>query len=148
MWRYCEDSARWVFQTETGNKNADRILAALRVAAKKGLTKWQITVDVFNRNVPKFEIDEALRLLHQLRLTYCVIEKTATKPAERWFEKARPYEEYDVSQRKATKTQDSSYSSCPPAHKTAPADVPKTGNSVDVDAQSKPENTPAESLKL
>jgi molybdenum cofactor biosynthesis enzyme MoaA len=90
LWRYCEDSARWVFQTETGNKNADRILAALRVAAKKGLTKWQITVDVFNRNVPKFEIDEALRLLHQLRLTYCVIEKTATKPAERWFEKPDP----------------------------------------------------------
>src|SRR5262249_30174957 len=36
LWRYCEDSARWIFDTGTGNKNADRILAALKVAGAAG----------------------------------------------------------------------------------------------------------------
>src|SRR5258707_11716045 len=39
---YCERSAAWVFEIGTGNKNADRILAALRAAAEKGLTKGLI----------------------------------------------------------------------------------------------------------
>jgi hypothetical protein len=64
VWRYSEASARWIFETGTGNKIADRIVAALIAAAAKGLTKTQIVHDVFNRNVTKFEIDEALRLLH------------------------------------------------------------------------------------
>jgi hypothetical protein len=118
-WRYAENSARWIFQTGTGNKNADKILAALRVAGKKGLTKWEITADVFNRNATKFEIDEALRLLHSQNLARCEVETTATKPAERWFPQARPYEEYEVSAKKGQTGGDSSYSSCPPASKTA-----------------------------
>ena len=56
LWAYCERSAGWVFESGTGNKNADRILAALKAAGKKGLTKWQITANVFNRNVPKLEL--------------------------------------------------------------------------------------------
>jgi hypothetical protein len=66
LWRYCEDSARWTFKTGTGNKNADRILAALKAAGQNGLTRLQITNEVFNRNATKFEIDEGLRLLHSL----------------------------------------------------------------------------------
>jgi hypothetical protein len=112
LWDYCERSAQWIFQTGTGNKNADRILAALRVAGQKGLTKWQINNDVFNRNVPKFEIDEALRLLHLQRLAYCVTEKTTTKPAERWFSQANPHEVYEESTPGDGQTGDTSYSSC------------------------------------
>ena len=66
LWAYFDRSAGWVFESGTGSKNADRILAALKVAGEKGLTKWQITLEVFNRHATKFEIDEALRLLHGL----------------------------------------------------------------------------------
>jgi hypothetical protein len=87
-WRYAEASARWIFETGTGNKVADRILAALIAAGPTGLTKTQIVSDVFNRNVTKFTIDEALRLLHHLGLGYCKMETTRGRSAERWFFKS------------------------------------------------------------
>jgi hypothetical protein len=73
------------------------VLAALKVAGEKGLTKWDITRDVFNRNATKFEIDEALRILHTQKLAFRKEEKTSTKPAERWFYRAKAYEEYEES---------------------------------------------------
>jgi hypothetical protein len=93
VWRYSEASARWIFETGTGNKIADRIVAALIAAAAKGLTKTQIVHDVFNRNVTKFTIDEALRLLHHLDLGSRQMETTKGRPAERWFYKSL----YDVN---------------------------------------------------
>ena len=87
LWAYCDRSAGWVFESGTGSKNADRILAALTVAGEKGLTRLQITNEVFNRHATKFEIDEALRLLHDLKLAFRKLEGTATRPAERWFYK-------------------------------------------------------------
>jgi hypothetical protein len=113
LWRYCEDSARWIFQTGTGNKNADKILAALKAAGEKGLTKLQITGDVFNRNTTKFEIDEALRLLHGLKRATWKQETTTGRPAERWFFIAQPYEENEESALAEGKTADTSFSSCP-----------------------------------
>jgi hypothetical protein len=95
LWRYCEDSARWTFKTGTGNKNADRILAALKAAGQNGLTRLQITNEVFNLNATKFEIDEGLRLLHSLSVAIAKMEGTATRPSEHWFFKAQPYEEYE-----------------------------------------------------
>jgi hypothetical protein len=86
--RYSEDSAKWIFETGTGNKNADKILAALTVAAEKGLTKLEITCNVFNRHATRFEIDEALRLLFSLKLADRIDESTGGRPAERWFYKA------------------------------------------------------------
>jgi phage/plasmid primase-like uncharacterized protein len=87
-WRYAEASARWIFETGTGNKVADRILAALIQAGVTGLTKTQIVHDLFNRNVTKFTIDEALRLLHHLEVAECEMESTKGRPTERWFFKS------------------------------------------------------------
>jgi VirE N-terminal domain len=84
-WQYCEDSARWTFESGTGNRQADKILAELKVRGDKGMTRKQIIVDVFNRNITKAELDDALRLLHHLKLANVERERTATKPAERWF---------------------------------------------------------------
>jgi hypothetical protein len=111
LWRYCEDSARWIFGTGTGNKNADRILAALMVAGEKGLTKEQITADVFKRNVPGFDIDEALRLLHSLNLAHRVKEKTSGRTRERWLYKATGHEVNEVSPPADGKTAHTSFSS-------------------------------------
>jgi hypothetical protein len=85
VWRYCEDSARLIFESGTGNKDADRILQALKIAGETGLTKTQLVHDVFSRHATRFEIDEALRLLHGLDLAHCKQENTAGRPLERWF---------------------------------------------------------------
>jgi len=98
-WRYCEASARWIFETGTGNKYADRILTALIVAGNTGLTKAQIVHDVFNRNVTKFTIDEALRLLHRLNVATCQKEATGGRPAERWFFQS-PHDQNDQNDQK------------------------------------------------
>jgi hypothetical protein len=59
LWRYCEQSAQWIFGTSTGDRNADKILRALR-HAQAGMTKTEISVEVFNRHASSAEIDEAL----------------------------------------------------------------------------------------
>src|SRR5262249_44788791 len=114
VWKYCEDSARWIFETGTGNKRADRILAALKAAGTNGLTKWQITADVFNRHATKFEIDEALRTLYALRLARRTEEKTGGRPSERWFYKAIPCEESEESPIEESNVPLSSHTSHPP----------------------------------
>jgi hypothetical protein len=119
LWRYCEDSARWIFGTGTGNKNADRILAALKAAGQKGLTRLQITNEVFNRHATKFEIDGALRLLHSLKLAIRKLEGTATRPAERWIYEAQQREVCEESNPGDGETGDTSHSSHPPPSKNA-----------------------------
>jgi Protein of unknown function (DUF3987)/CHC2 zinc finger len=84
LWRYCEQSARWIFGTSTGDRNADKILAALR-HAPKGMTKSEISVEVFNRHASSTEINEALRLLHGLHMVSCQTESTGGAPLQRWF---------------------------------------------------------------
>jgi hypothetical protein len=85
LWRYCEDSCCIIFESGTGDRYADRILQALKVAGKTGLTKTQISYNVFTRNVTQFELDEALRLIHRLNLAYRTEEKPNGRAVERWF---------------------------------------------------------------
>ncbi len=84
LWRYCEQSARWIFGTSTGDRNADKILRALR-HAQAGMTKTEISVEVFNRHASSAEIDEALRLLHGLHMVRYETEATGGAPLQRWF---------------------------------------------------------------
>jgi hypothetical protein len=84
LWRYCEQSAEWIFGTGTGDRNADKILRALR-HADAGMTKTEISVEVFNRHASSAEIDEALRLLHGLHKVSYQTETTGGAPLQRWF---------------------------------------------------------------
>ncbi len=84
LWRYCEQSARWIFGTSTGNRNADKIFAALR-HAPNGMTKTEISVEVFNRHASSADIDEALRLLHGLRMASFQVENSGGAPIQRWL---------------------------------------------------------------
>ena len=119
VWRYCERSAAWVFNIGTGNKNADRILAALKAAGTKGLTKWQITTDVFNRHATKFEIDEGLRTLYTQGLARRTEERTDGRSAERWFCRATPREESEENPVEQSNASLSSHTSHPQASKNA-----------------------------
>jgi hypothetical protein len=89
LWRYCEQSARWIFGTSTGDRNADKILRALR-HAQTGITKTEISVEVFNRQASSADIDEALRLLMGLNLVDYEIESTEGAPLQRWFSQREP----------------------------------------------------------
>jgi hypothetical protein len=84
LWHYCEQSARWIFGTTTGDRNADKILRALR-HAQTGMTKTEISVEIFNRHASSAEIDEALRLLHGLHMVSYQTEATGGAPLQRWF---------------------------------------------------------------
>jgi hypothetical protein len=129
LWRYHENSARWIFETGTGEKNADRILAALKVADSQGLTKWQITNNVFNRHATKFEIDEGLRLLHGLNLARCKQENTGGRAAERWFYQVQPREVSEESTSIGVKTGDTSLSSHPLPSRNVSSGEPTTVSS-------------------
>jgi hypothetical protein len=83
FWDYCEKSVRWIFGTSTGDRNADKILRALR-HAPNGLTKTEISAEVFNRHTSSADIDEALRVLHGLKMAGYKVEDTDGPPAQRW----------------------------------------------------------------
>jgi hypothetical protein len=83
VWKYCEESARWIFGTSTGDRNADKILLALR-HAPNGKTKTEISVEVFNRHASSADIDEALRILYGLRMADYRVEASGGAPTQRW----------------------------------------------------------------
>jgi hypothetical protein len=86
LWKYCEHSAQWIFSTITGNARADQTMRALRKAGSEGITRTQISVDVFQRNVSGPSLDEALQFLRKNGYADFRMEKTTgRKPAERWF---------------------------------------------------------------
>jgi hypothetical protein len=91
LWSYCEESCRWIFGTSTGNRNADKILVGLR-HAPNGMTKTEISIDVFNRHASSADIDEALRLLHGLHMASYRVENSGGAPTQRWFFTARSSE--------------------------------------------------------
>jgi hypothetical protein len=129
VWRYCEDSARWIFETKTGNWRADRILAALKVTGEKGKTKEQIRRDEFNGHITSFELDEALRLLFHSRLADRKEEDTGGRRAERWFFRPEIREKSEVREESQTNT---SLNSQPLASENASSTNPDTEPVPDV----------------
>jgi hypothetical protein len=80
VWQYCEDSAKYIFGMNLGDKVADEILAALR-ASDDGLAKTEIN-NIFNRNRTAKEIETALHLLLDIDRIEKIEEKTAGRPRE------------------------------------------------------------------
>lgn len=56
LWRYSEQSVRYVFGTITGDPDADRLLAALREAGLRGMSGTEQR-DLFGRNLRRGELD-------------------------------------------------------------------------------------------
>ena len=86
-WRYCEDSARYIFNESLGDPDADALLTALREAGAVGLTRTEINDQVFNRHKSKAEIDRALNMLAECALAESKTDPTEGRAAERWFGK-------------------------------------------------------------
>jgi hypothetical protein len=85
LWRYCIDSARFLFGESTGDKVADRILGELRGIRPDWLPRAAIG-KLFGWNTPADAIERALTLLVNLGLA-----QKRTKPTGR---KGRPPEEW------------------------------------------------------
>lgn len=64
VWRYCEDSARYIFGDSTGDAVADRILSALQ---EKGPLDRTAMRDLFGRNMPSTRTEQALSTLKQAK---------------------------------------------------------------------------------
>ena len=83
VWRYCEDSARYIFGDAFGDFVVDAILRRLRKSVE-GLTRTEIR-EIFSRNRSENEISNALRVLEENGLAKCAREETGGRPSERWF---------------------------------------------------------------
>jgi hypothetical protein len=83
IWRYCEDSCRFIFGDSLGDPVADELLAALQDSSQ-GLTRTDIR-DHFKRHASAGSIDRALKTLAENGLARSRPEITGGRPAERWW---------------------------------------------------------------
>ena len=85
VWRYCYDSARYIFGDSLGDATADAILAALR-DSDEGLTRTDIR-DLFGRNKSTREVSRALGTLQELGKAHkaTIRDERGGRPTERWF---------------------------------------------------------------
>jgi bifunctional DNA primase/polymerase-like protein/uncharacterized protein DUF3987/primase-like protein len=77
LWKYCEDSARYIFGASLGDTLADTLLQALRSAG--GMSRTEIR-DHFKRNVNSGKLDAALKLLKKHGMAKCEMR---SKPGSR-----------------------------------------------------------------
>jgi hypothetical protein len=100
LWKYCEDSARFIFGGRTGDKLTDDLLRALREAEADGLTRTQIH-DLCGHNAKAARIGGALASLAEAGLAHSRSERVegAKRPVERWFATvARSSKTYEVNE--------------------------------------------------
>jgi hypothetical protein len=82
VWRYCEDSARYIFGDALGDPVADAILRELR-RRSNGLTRNEIR-ELFSRNRSEGELSRALTFLQEGGWVGSAAEETGGRPSERW----------------------------------------------------------------
>jgi hypothetical protein len=86
VWRYCYESARWLFGDRLGDPVADAILGHLRRLWPESVTRTEIS-GLFQRNKPATEIDRGLALLVETKLATCEKDRSgdAGRRVERWW---------------------------------------------------------------
>ena len=99
LWRYCFESARFLFGDRTGDSLADRIRDRLRLAGPTGLTRTEMS-SALRKNYPAERIDRALSLLSDYKAVRSEVEPPDRgRPIERWYatESDQPYEIDELS---------------------------------------------------
>jgi hypothetical protein len=88
VWKYCEDSTRYIFGEAMGDPVADSILDALKEAGADGLTRTQLS-DLFKRHTSAAAIHRALSSLSEAGRVASRKEPKESpeggRPVERWF---------------------------------------------------------------
>jgi hypothetical protein len=85
IWRYCEESARIIFQSMTGNHVADEIMLMLK-KSPAGMSRYEIS-NAFHRHQPSEAISTALHDLVHSGLVWAETRNTGGRPEERWYAK-------------------------------------------------------------
>lgn len=86
VWRYCHESAAYVFGSSLGNRHADNLLSALRRAGPEGLSRTKICEVVFRRNVDQTDIEAALVCLLEHNLARFHEDcRGPGRPVQRWY---------------------------------------------------------------
>jgi hypothetical protein len=85
VWRYCEESARWIFGMKTGQRLSDKILDALMGMAPADMSRTEIVTKVMGKNGTAHDLDNALRLLLEYELIECWEEKAADGRVTEFF---------------------------------------------------------------
>ena len=83
VWRYADQSVRFIFGDATGDAVTDAILEALR-ASPEGLTRTDLH-NLFSRHITKERVDQSLRTLADAKSVGCRREQTRGRPRETWF---------------------------------------------------------------
>ena len=83
VWRYCFDSARFIFGDSLGHPVADDLLVALLAAGAEGLSRAEMSREVFGRNRSAREITQALTLLNEHQLARGDVDRFRRTPALR-----------------------------------------------------------------
>lgn len=85
VWRYCEDSARWIFGMKTGQKLSDKILDALQRLVPDVMSRTEIFTKVMAKNGTAHDLDNALRQLLEYELIECWEEKATDGRVTEFF---------------------------------------------------------------
>jgi hypothetical protein len=83
VWRYSEESARYIFREAAGVNVEDKLLTAL-LASPHGLTRTEIS-SLFSRHMNASELDQMLNSMRIRGLIESVVEATLGRPVEGWF---------------------------------------------------------------
>jgi hypothetical protein len=84
VWRYCRESAEYIFGGATGDSTADRIYAELMSRHPQGMKRKEISA-LFAGNKSSSEIEMALAFLKGNKLARDELVRTPGRPAEVWF---------------------------------------------------------------
>jgi len=82
-WRYCEDSAEFIFGDAVGDSTSDQIIAGLK-QCPNGLTRDEIRTRVFARHKPADEVTRSLSTLRSIGRVEAIEERTLGRSATRW----------------------------------------------------------------
>jgi hypothetical protein len=83
LWDFTEASARLIFGDTLRDSSAEKLIAALK-ASPEGLSRWDITTDVFKGHKPREEIDAILADLLTQGLICRERRPTRGRPLEIW----------------------------------------------------------------
>jgi hypothetical protein len=83
VWRYCEDSARYIWGNLLGDQTADAMLQAIR-ASVNGLTRLEV-YNLFSGHKPALELDRASAVLVERGLIRTQKEESNGRPTLRYF---------------------------------------------------------------
>ena len=100
IWQFVEASVVYIFGERLGDPITDTLDDALRAAGVAGLTRKEMTDEVFRRNVPGHRISEALSTLANLARARGERQRRSGpgRPGERWFAITTPNEQNEQNE--------------------------------------------------